>query len=296
MEKITLFIDSATLREMLEGKELPPAVECILISKSTCRSLSDKINAIRERLDAHSDEEFELGNYEWHLNDFRKGAENYIQELYLSLNCLKIKHSDTVFVIEDKYSPYDGAVFDNMDDAYRKARASAEPDEYYSISERIKNTRHCPTRFDINPHGNIYSINTRDLEWTEELHHAFADVPHDYKVGDIIRYCDKYAVITDLKPYVKKERRVPLDDTDMSLFCMEFVNDEFHSCGGAFGHIHVPILKAEMAEPSEYQRIPKPLLMLRSVLIGEMRLSDFIEIYSNNMELYNCNSFKDKNI
>jgi len=45
MEQITSFIDSQTLRRMLEGKTLPPAVECILIAQSTCRSVTDKINA-----------------------------------------------------------------------------------------------------------------------------------------------------------------------------------------------------------------------------------------------------------
>ena len=54
MEQITYFIDSQTLRRMLEDKTLPPAVECILVAQSACRSLTYKIIAIRERLDMQS--------------------------------------------------------------------------------------------------------------------------------------------------------------------------------------------------------------------------------------------------
>lgn len=222
MEQITSYIDSATLRKMLEGKNIPPAVECILISQSTCRSLDNIIKAIRERLDSHSDEELAAGEYEWHNKDFRKSAEQYLLNLTIALNCLKVAHDGTVFVIESENSPYNGAVFDNWDDAFKKARATAGSDEYYHISERVKNSLRCLNRYNINPQGEIYGIDVYNMQHEEELHHAFAEIPHNYKIGDIISYGNKYAVITELTTYKNKARTKPLDDSDMSFYAMQF--------------------------------------------------------------------------
>ena len=42
------FIDSRSLREDLRlWKPLPPAMQCILIAQSECRSLTDKLEALR---------------------------------------------------------------------------------------------------------------------------------------------------------------------------------------------------------------------------------------------------------
>ena len=270
---------------MMEGKELSPAVECILISQSTCRSLDDKIKAIRERLDAHSDKELAAGEYEWHNKDFRKRAEQYLLYLTIALNCLKVAHDGTVFVIENENSPYDGAIFDNWDDAFKIARSTAEPDEYYRISERVRNSLRCLNRYNINPQDEIYGIDVYNMQHEEELHHAFAEIPHNYKIGDIISYGNKYAVITELTTYKNKARTKPLDDSDMSFYAMQFGSLDFHSCGGAFGHIQVPILKAEMADLSDYPGCPKPLRMLSNVLTGKMSIPDFIELYSNKVDI-----------
>lgn len=52
------FIDSKTLRSHLEGKELSPAVECILISQSCNQPLLRKISALQERYNSFSESEF----------------------------------------------------------------------------------------------------------------------------------------------------------------------------------------------------------------------------------------------
>ena len=64
---VLTFIDSDTLREMLRGKELAPAVECILIAQSRKQCLTKKLEALTERADAYTETEFQTGVY--HLCD-----------------------------------------------------------------------------------------------------------------------------------------------------------------------------------------------------------------------------------
>jgi hypothetical protein len=75
-----------------------------------------------------------------------------------------------------------------------------------------------------------------------------------------------------------------LDDTDMDLFCFGYFKNDIHSCGGTYGHCHIPILKAELADINSLTYSEKPLLELRKVLIGEYDFVDFIEMYSNNIK------------
>ena len=80
-----------------------------------------------------------------------------------------------------------------------------------------------------------------DIDWRDKIESAFVELPHDYKIGDIICYDEKYYIIAKLSPYVKKERRIRLDDTDMDLFCFGYFKNDIHSCGGTYGHYHIPI-------------------------------------------------------
>ena len=57
------FIDSDTLCEMLRGKKLAPAVECILIAQSRKQPLTKTLEVLTERADAYSDAEFQTGVY-----------------------------------------------------------------------------------------------------------------------------------------------------------------------------------------------------------------------------------------
>ena len=71
------------------------------------------------------------------------------------------------------------------------------------------------------------------------------------------------------------------DCSDMSLFCFAFTPSRTHSCGGSFFHIHIPILLAERAAIERLPETYHPLLALRTVLQGNMRVVDFLEAYSN---------------
>ena len=52
------FIDSDTLREHLKDQTLEPAIECILIAHSLKCSIEKKLEALKERYDTYSEEDF----------------------------------------------------------------------------------------------------------------------------------------------------------------------------------------------------------------------------------------------
>ena len=74
------FIDSETLRLDFSEQTLDPAIECILISQCKCRSLEDKIEALKEREAAYTDEDFEKGVYNVFADDLRSSLRDYIKE------------------------------------------------------------------------------------------------------------------------------------------------------------------------------------------------------------------------
>ena len=73
------FIDSKTLRQHLSGQTLAPAVECILIAQSRCRSLNDKLAALQERYEHYSTEDFKRGAYNSFAEDFKRTLKEYIE-------------------------------------------------------------------------------------------------------------------------------------------------------------------------------------------------------------------------
>ncbi len=157
---------------------------------------------------------------------------------------------------------------------------------YDCIIRRIRNEKGGGFRYYFNSDKEIYKTENSDsdIDWRDKIESAFVELPHDYKIGDIICYDENYYIIAKLSPYVKKERRIRLDDTDMDLFCFGYFKNDIHSCGGTYGHYHIPILKAELADIKSLTYSEKPLLELRIVLIGEYDFVDFIEMYSNNIK------------
>ncbi len=284
MENVTSFIDSETLSFMLKDKVLPPAVECILISRSTCRPLRDKIAAIRERLDKYTDEELAVGDYEWDSENFRKFTEQYIQSCEYALSLIESEHEEAYYIAEDEFTECGSSVFDDWERALKWILTNDELCGYDCIIRRIRNEKSGGFRYYFNSKKEIYKTENRDSEtdWSDKIESAFVELPHDYKIGNIICYYGNHYVIAKLSPYVKKERRIRLDNTDMALFCFGYYNNNIHSCGGTYGHCHIPILDAELADIKSLTYSEKPLLELRKVLIGERNFVDFLEMYSNN--------------
>ncbi|MBR3420139.1 MAG: hypothetical protein IKG82_15755 [Oscillospiraceae bacterium] len=75
------FVDSNTLHEMLRGKEIAPAVECILIAKSRKQSLKLKLEALTERAEVYTDADFDAGIY--NIPDYT-GSFSELLKIYIS--------------------------------------------------------------------------------------------------------------------------------------------------------------------------------------------------------------------
>ena len=139
----------------------------------------------------------------------------------------------------------------------------------------------------LNTNKDIYDVSSlsysdKEFEIEYGIQYAYAELPHLYEKGDIVRCGDNYSVIADvirhetLPPYM-----VHSDDTDMCLYCLGYYNDKVHSCGGSFGHEHIPLLKAEICSKDELPEGQKTLLALSRLFKGKIRIVDFLESYSN---------------
>ena len=64
------FMDSSTIRDHLRRRPpLPPAMQCVLIAQSECRSLEDKLAALRKIRAETPPEGFADGEYQLACND-----------------------------------------------------------------------------------------------------------------------------------------------------------------------------------------------------------------------------------
>lgn len=275
------FIDSSTLRKMLENREIPPAIECILIAQSKKCTVTEKAEAIRERLDKYTDEEFEEGIYSCPFDDFREGAERYIEHIEKAEKLLNEFEKNIIYVIRCDDVCYDGAAFDSYEKALKLVRL-AFGDECRIVRRKINSLDPDMTYY-LNKKKKIYDVRSQELEEDESLAFSCAELNDDYKTGDIIRYGDeKYAVVAKNTPFKSMDSIDGCDYTDMSLYCIEYSAYPEHSCGGSFPHVHIPILEAELVDIDELPSELKPLKELSRVLKGEVNTVEFIQAYSNN--------------
>lgn len=278
------FIDSGTLREMLRGKQLEPAVECILIAQCRNKPMKDKLSALRERHQTFSPAELQEGVY--HLPDFddiSKAICLYIGKMDDALKLTEIKDADHVFQVEPGfqsgqsiYHSFSEAVYDlryrnyeHKEISRRTIDSSVDPVYFYALNA------------DYQVSGiHISSYTDQDEYWNIE--YAFAEIPHDYDVGDIIQYNNNYYVIVNIVHATKETRWLSFSDYgDMSLNCFGYYPDEMHSCGGSYGHEHIRFLQAELSKPDDLPEEMKPLIALSLLLKGKMQITHFLESYSN---------------
>ena len=279
MMNVLDFIDSPTLREMMKSKDIPPAIECILIAQSDRKSITDKASAIRERLDKYTDEDFEKGIYHCPFNNLRECAERYISHIEKAEKLINKQESDVLYVIKCLDAIYDGAVFGNYPDAMRLARHGIRGE--CTIIRRKINSYTPDMEYYLNKMKVIIDVWSRDLDVDESLRFSCAELNDDFKTGDIVCYSDdgfeKYAVVASDRRFETKYCISCSDYTDMSLYCLEFVEYDER---GSFPHLHIPILKARLVSVDELPPEHKQLKNLSRTLKGEVKFADFIEAYS----------------
>lgn len=274
------FIDSDTLREMLRGQTLAPAVECILISQSRKQSMTSKLSALTERYQKYTDDDFDKGIYHYGGSpNFYSALKAYIARMSRFMKRTVTDSHDTVFQLCDDFPLY-SPVFHTLADAVnflRDGKSEIRRIERYRLNDRVER----PVTYLFNNDYEVTSvIFYEEYDWWIE--EAFAELPHTYQVGDMIRYQDEFYVIANVSRADKQTRWLKnADYGDMSLYCFRYYPDKLHSCGGSFGHYHVPILQAELAKQEDLPENMKPLTALSLLLKGEMKITDFLESYSN---------------
>lgn len=282
------FIDSNTLRQHLSGQVLEPAIECILIAQCYNRAFEDKLEALQERYDTYSTEEFKKGVYNSWAEDFKSTLKAYISLKRDTLSEAYKANNDDVYVIDSDDSKIDKSIWKTLEAAIDIARRMLDDDEGCTIIKRkTDDSSYKRIQIFLNTNKDIYDISSlsysdKEFEIEYGIQHAYAELPHLYENGDILRCCDNYSVIADvirhetLPPYM-----VHSDYTDMCLYCLGYYNDKVHSCGGSFGHEHIPLLKAEICSEDELPEGQKILLALSRLFKGKIRIVDFLESYSN---------------
>ena len=280
------FIDSDILREMLHGKELAPAVECILIAQSRKQPLTKKLEALTERAETYTDAEFRTGVY--NLRDCENFADALRKYIAVMQQALQEKDAVSEDYIYQAYTDLDlsNAVFTSFAAASNYLRREIidgmiEDECYEIIRRKINDSAANPVVYLLNGDCEILSVR---LRYSEDLYieEAFCELPDKYNIGDIIQYQDDYFVIASVIHADNHTRWLTnADYGDMSLYCFRYYPDKLHSCGGSFGHYHVPILQTEMAKPEDLPENMKPLTALSLMLKGEMKITDFLESYSN---------------
>lgn len=277
------FIDSKTLRKQLEGQKLPPAIECIFIAQCRGKSLADKIEALEERYNAYSSKDFQKGVFNSFAADFKTALYDYINYKRRLLNVFRSNDCKTVFRISLEEFAIDGTICKSYDQVVSIVRQKLV-DECCTITkhnilepdkERISVVLN--KQQDI---MDVYSSVYDDIEYN--VQNAYAQIPHKFKKGDIIRFNEKYAVVAAVTIHETKPAYMSnSDDTDMCLYCMSYYNDVMHSCGGSYGHDHFPILQTEICSEDELPEQYKPLITLSKAVRGELSFVDFLEMYSD---------------
>ena len=281
---ILQFIDSDTLREMLRGKQLEPAIECILISRSRKQPMEDKLAAFLERWQAFSAADFQEGVF--HLpdtDDFKKALGIYMEKMLQAMVPPAQADADHIFQTSPGFIAQEN-VFRNFSDAVYDIRYRNFENKCI-IRRAVDSSGAQPVFYELNDNYEISSVEILsydDDDWNIE--NSFAELPHEYQVGDIVQYQDEYFVIANISRATKETRWLDFADSgDMSLYCFAYCPNKLHSCGGTYGHAHIPILQAERIAPDDLPDDMKPLLALSLMLKGEMKITDFLESYSNGM-------------
>lgn len=139
----------------------------------------------------------------------------------------------------------------------------------------------------FNDDHEVYDVEQRPIDEAQFdkeycIEGAYAELPYLFNVGDIVRQDEVYSVVVDVKHYNALPSFMKHSDyTDMCLYCLGYYKDQLHSCKGSFGRLHIPILQTELCPEEELPESEKELIVLSRLLKNEIRIADFLEMYSN---------------
>lgn len=295
------FIDSDTLREHLKDQTLEPAIECILIVRSRRCSIEKKLEALKERYDTYSAEDFNKGTYYCRENDFKSALKEYIDSTEKVLEDMYRPDKNHVYNAHAKDDIGFHGTFDTFEAAIDGIKNSKSGNEFCMVKARInefENVTDITALF--NDQGEPYDMwNQYNDRFNFSIFSSYAWIPHRYTKGDIIVY-DGDSTTFFTYAVVVEDNRIPLNTAglgmnDMSVRCMVFEKNDFHCCEGYFIHEKndyysgrgvftqrdFSILRIESCDESWMDQCPKELIRFSQLIKGGISAAEFLEEYSN---------------
>ncbi|HOC33108.1 MAG TPA: hypothetical protein PLH98_11980 [Ruminococcus flavefaciens] len=275
------FIDSDTLREHLSNQTLEPAVECILIVRSRRCSIEKKLEALKERYDAYSKEDFNKGTYYCREKDFKSALKEYINSTEKVLDDMYRPDNNHVFSAHATDNIGFHGTFDTFEAAIDGIKNSYSGNEFCIVKARINEFENVTNITAlINENGepyDLWNIYNDRIGWS--LYGAYAWIPHRYATSDIVIFtCDNtFAVVVE-------ENKCPIKNTgldmnDMTVSCVVFEKNACHSSGGVFIQRDFSLLRIESCKESEMEECPKELIRLSHLIKGGISAAEFLGVY-----------------
>lgn len=295
------FIDSNSVREHLRRRPpLPPAMQCILIAQSVCRSLEDKLAALRKIRAETPSEGFAEGEYQLACNDldFAAALDRHIQRKEERLAAFLAPAPDVVYVPHDPRNGYDLATFAMFAECLDSLRAIKPDDgsEHITIARCRTGKPDDMLRGFLGPGKVLVDVETEEDgridsgsdEWRWNFAKAYVRVPHGFHPGDIVRWGeDDYSVVVHPElPNIFEKWRRGLDCSCQFFSTLAFSPDMTHPYprGGVFFIHDVFPLGAPAVERVEPPELPDKygvLLAVADVVEESSCICQLLESYSN---------------
>ena len=276
------FIYSDTLRDHLRNQTLQPAIECILIVRSRRCSIEKKLEALKERYDTYSAEDFNKGIYNCREKDFKSALKEYIDSTEKVLADMYRPDNNHVYNAHDRDNIGFHGTFDTFETAMDEIKNNHSGNEFCIVKVKINEFENVTdiTAL-INEQGEPYDMwNLYNDRINFSIFSSYAWIPHRYAIGDIVVFtCDNtFAVVVEdnISPLTTTGR----DINDMTLRCVIFEKNYFHSCGGVFIQRDFSILRIESSKESEMDECPKELIRFSHLIKDCIRAAEFLEEYS----------------
>ena len=277
------FIDSATLREHLRDQKLEPAVECILIVRSHQCSIEKKLQALKERYASYSTEEFNKGTYRCREKDIKSALKKYIDSTEKVLADIYNPDINHVYNAHDRDDIAFHGSFDTFEAAIDGIKNNLSGNEFCIVKARINELENVTditalVNENAEPYD-IWNLYNDRINWS--IYSSYACIPHHYAIGDLI--CSNvdgtFAVVVDNGRCPSST--IALDINDMTLRCVIFEKNDYHSCGGVFMQRDLSILRIDSVTAAELEECPKELIRFSHLIKGGISAAEFLEEYSN---------------
>lgn len=196
------FIDSDTLREHLSNQTLEPAIECILIVCSRRCTIEKKLEALKERYDTYSEEDFKTGRY-WlyRANSFKAALKKHIDAKEKMLVKMFGANDDYVYTIRDACGGSNNCVYRSLNSAMDTLRTNDDTKKIIVKTKLDRSYSYNQIELYLNEDAIPYDIQSRPYDQDDcPLQLALFSIPHCYSKGDMIKRKsdNSYAVITDI--------------------------------------------------------------------------------------------------